>query len=269
MKRLVINGDDFGFTRGVVDAIMDAHQAGLVTSTTAMVNMPAWEVGAELLRETPSLAAGVHLVFNTGAPVLPPERVPSLVDSVGHFLNDAELNEHGDRLDLSQLKTEFRAQIDRFRAAGLQPTHLDNHCSISYVNPEWFQVTVELAAEYRLPMRLPFGDDLPELAETMARERGMPAGMIRYQGERYQSMLAERGVRRPNRFLMDFSRDGGRSADNLLTILAALPDGVSELLTHPGYGIGWREEEAKALLDPRVRPAIQEHGIQLVSYRDL
>ena len=156
MKRLIVNGDDFGLTRGVVDAVLDGHRAGIVTSTTCMVNMPDWEYGAARLRQTPSLAAGVHLVFNTGAPVLPPERVSSLVDAAGKFLDDAALNERGDRLDAMELKAGFRAQIERFRAAGLEPTHLDNHCSISYVNPEWFQAAVELAAEPTLKTRLSF-----------------------------------------------------------------------------------------------------------------
>ena len=188
MKRLIINGDDFGFTRGVVDAILDAHRAGVVSSTTAMVNMPDWEAGAPhgCGRRRPWLPEFTWS-STRARPVLPPERVPSLVDASGKFLDDAALNERGDRLDAAELKAEYRAQIERFRAAGLQPTHLDNHCSISYVNPEWFQAAVELAAEYRLPMRLPFGDDLPEMAESMAREKGLPAGLIRAQGEHYQA----------------------------------------------------------------------------------
>jgi len=190
MRQLIINGDDFGYTAGVVEAIMQAHAAGILTSTSAMVNMPAWETGAARLRATPSLGAGVHLVFNEGRPVLPPEQVPTLVDGQGYFLNDAALQEHGDRLDVAQLKAEFRAQIERFRAAGLEPTHLDNHCSISYRNAEWFAVAVELAAEYRLPMRLPFGDDLVERAPEMARDAGgFPVELVIGMGRYYQQLL--------------------------------------------------------------------------------
>ena len=266
MKRLIINGDDLGYTEGVVRAIFDAHAAGVLSSTSALVNMPAWELAAARLRQTPTLGAGVHLVFNDGAPVLPPEQVPTLVDSQGRFLQDAAIMEHGDRLDPAQLKAEFRAQIERFRAAGLKPTHLDNHCSISYVNMDWFLLAVELAAEYGLPMRLPFGDDLAERALVMARHSGFPAEMVLSQGQYYQQALAEHGVRRPNRFIMDFSQDGARSVENLLHILAALPEGTSELLTHPGYGIAWREEEIMVLLDPRVAQAIRANAIELVTF---
>ncbi len=270
MRQLIINGDDFGYTAGVVEAILQAHAAGIITSTSAMVNMPAWEAGAARLRATPSLGAGVHLVFNEGRPVLPPEQVPTLVDEQGYFLNDAALQEHGDRLDVAQLKAEFRAQIARFRAAGLEPTHLDNHCSISYRNAEWFAVAVELAAAYRLPMRLPFGDDLVERAPAMARDAGgFPVELVIGMGRYYQQLLAEHGVRRPNRFLMEFSKDGQRTPEHLLSIIAHLPDGLSELLTHPGYGIAWRQEEIEALLDPRVLAALRASDIALVNYRVL
>jgi len=269
VRRLIINGDDYGFTEGVVRAILDAHRVGVVTSTTALVNMPAWDAGAALLRETPSLRAGVHLVFNDGAPVLPPERVPTLVDSSGRFMKDVELRQRADTLNTAELKAEFRAQIERFRSAGLQPTHLDNHCSISYENPEWFRVTVELAAEYDLPMRLPFGDDLPQLVAGLVGQTGLPAERVLAQGLSFQRLLQELGVRRPDRFVMTFSRDGGRTVDNLLAILERLPEGTSELLTHPGYGIPWRQAEIEVLLDPRVRQYLRRSDLELVSFAAL
>jgi predicted glycoside hydrolase/deacetylase ChbG (UPF0249 family) len=40
---------------------------------------------------------------------------------------------------------------------------------------------------------------------------------------------------------------------------------LTELYLHPGSSYA-REEELDALLSPRVRDAIEEHGIQLVRY---
>jgi len=88
MKRLIINADDFGYTDGVVQGIIDLHQAGRVSSTSCMTNMPAWPQAAAYLREHPELGAGVHLVFNKGYPLLPVSQVSALVDGDGQFLND-------------------------------------------------------------------------------------------------------------------------------------------------------------------------------------
>ena len=67
---------------------------------------------------------------------------------------------------------------------------------------------------------------------------------------------------------MSFSRDGHRTAEHLLGLLNALPDGITELLAHPGTE-GWREEDYRTLIDPRVRQRIVESGIALISYGDL
>jgi predicted glycoside hydrolase/deacetylase ChbG (UPF0249 family) len=65
-KRLIISADDFGYAEGSVPAIVELYEAGLVTSTTALVNQPHWPEAAACLREHPSLGTGVHLVMNEG-----------------------------------------------------------------------------------------------------------------------------------------------------------------------------------------------------------
>ena len=83
MKRLIINADDFGYTEGVVRGIIELHEAGLISSTSCMTNMPAWPQATAYLRQHPELGAGVHLVFNAGRPVLPAEQVPALLGQDG------------------------------------------------------------------------------------------------------------------------------------------------------------------------------------------
>jgi len=85
-RRLIINADDLGYPAGTVPAIVALYEAGVVTSTTAMVNQPHWPEAAAYLRDHPGLGAGVHLVMNDGRPILPPEQVGSLVDAEGRFL---------------------------------------------------------------------------------------------------------------------------------------------------------------------------------------
>ncbi|MDD3828959.1 MAG: ChbG/HpnK family deacetylase [Anaerolineae bacterium] len=271
MKRLIINADDLGYDNGVVRGIIDLHRAGLVSSTSCMTNQPAWPLAAAYLRDHPDLGAGVHLVMNDGFPLLPPERVPALIGADRHFRNDLQILRSLRAGTTAQLRAEFRAQIERFTAdAGRPPDHLDNHCAISYLRPDRFKVTLELAREYGVPIRAPFGDDLEEMAPIFARQNGMPAWLVRIVGARYRRRVDRAGIPRPNTFIQHFSMPGHRTPEYLLSILDGLRDGwTSELLAHPGYDRGWREEDLRALQDPRVQERLARPDIQLVTFKDL
>lgn len=273
-KRLIVNADDLGHPGGTVEAVATLHGAGVVTSATAMVNQPHWAEAAAYLRSHPDLGAGVHLVMNEGRPILPPAQVRSLVDDEGHFRDGVPLLKRYGRLRTSELKAEWRAQIEKFAAdSGRQPDHLDLHCAFPYYFPAWFRINLELAQEYgHLPIRMPFDDALDRKAVEMGADRGIPAWYIRWQGRRYQRMVARFGLVRPNYVEMTFSLfvsdESQRSAEYLLTLLDGLPDGTTELLTHPGTA-GWRAKDTQALLDPRVIQRIKELGIELITFGDL
>ena len=83
MSGLIINADDLGYSPTVNRAIADMFAAGLVTSTSLLVNQPHSEAGAALARRLPRLSVGVHLNLSRGRPILPSEQVPSLVDEEG------------------------------------------------------------------------------------------------------------------------------------------------------------------------------------------
>jgi len=269
-KRLIINADDLGYAEGTVPAIIALYEAGIVTSTSAMVNQLHWPEAAAYLRDHPGLGAGMHLVMNDGRPTLPPEQVGSLVDVEGRFRDGTPLLLRYGRLRTAELEAEWHSQIERFIAAtGRPPDHLDLHCHYPYVFPAWFRVSLELAQEYgHLPVRVPFDDALDDKAGEMAAGSGFPVWYTRRQGRRYQRLVQRYGLKRPHYFEMSFSLEGNRTAEHLLGLLDALPEGITELLAHPGTE-GWREGDYRALLDPRVRERIEELGIALISYGDI
>ncbi|MBN1657971.1 MAG: ChbG/HpnK family deacetylase [Anaerolineae bacterium] len=271
MKRLIVNADDFGYDEGVVRGIVDLHQAGVVTSTSCMTNMPAWPAAAAYLRQHPELGAGVHLVMNDGRPVLPVDQVPALVGEDGRFLNDARILRSLRPGSTAQLCAEFQAQIERFVSdVGRQPDHLDNHCAISYVRPDRFKVTLDLAREYGLPIRAPFGDDLEEQAERLAAHNGLPSWLVRWMGACYRRWVDNAGIARPNTFIQHFSMPGNRTPEYVLDLIDGLREGwVSELLAHPGYDGDWREGDLSALMDPRVRARLVEGDVELVTFRKM
>ncbi len=131
MRRLIVNADDFGYTRGVNRAIVDAHRGGIVTSTSLMAtglasemtNGAAFEDAVELAMSSPGLDIGCHLNLVEGVPVSSAARVPHLVDSDGKFLG---LRRLGARLifgavPLAELETECRSQVERILESGLRP----------------------------------------------------------------------------------------------------------------------------------------------------
>jgi predicted glycoside hydrolase/deacetylase ChbG (UPF0249 family) len=274
-KRLIINGDDFGYPKGSLEATIELHEAGILTSTSGMVNQPHWPEAATYLRDNRDLAAGVHLVMNAGRPVLPPEQVPSLVDGEGRFRDGLPLILRTVFIRTAQLKAEWRAQIDRFVGdTGRQPDHLDLHTSFPYLHPSWFRVNLELAQEYGpLPIRLPFDDALDHKAASGALGCSFLAPYIRWMGRRYQRMTEEHGLKRSNYVDMSFTRpapapDESPRTEYLLELLGHLPDGVTELVTHPrAEGPWW--QDVPALRDPRVKQRIEDLGIELITYGDL
>lgn len=249
-RRLIVNADDFNLTEGVVRGILEAHRNGIVTSTTVMVNLPGLEHARGLTRSAPGLGLGLHLNLTFGPPVLAPDRLGSLVDGDGRFIRDPSRLKEGGRLP--EIRAELRAQVERFEATfGQRPSHLDTHHHI-HRHRRTFEALLDLAAALRVPLRAL----TPEMAEEI-RGRGLPA--------------ADRAVG-------DVGPDAYWTSERLRAFLGTLPEGVTELMCHPGYAdtplaassyCGQREVELRALCDPDVRGALAAAGVQPIAYRDL
>ena len=60
MKYLIVNGDDFGASHGVNRGILEAHEHGILTSASLLVDRPGSAEAATLARTTQSLSVGLH-----------------------------------------------------------------------------------------------------------------------------------------------------------------------------------------------------------------
>ena len=272
-KRLIVNADDLGRTSGVTDGILRAHREGIVTSATAMMNYSGATALARAKDECPQLGLGVHFVFTSGRPLLPPEWVASLVDEHGNFLSQESIFGNPERLDLAELESELKAQIRTFQnVTGRLPDHLDAHHFV-HLLPRFFEVYLGLAAEFKLPTRIPFS----------RQDEPPPAGLLRLPPEQVASVLAAdrallqaRSVCGPDRFIQSFFGDEALKLDYLLGLLRGLPEGTTEMMTHPGlademlraestYALQ-REKELALLCDPAVRQSLTGLGIELVTF---
>lgn len=260
--RLIINADDFGLTQGVNAGIIQAHVQGVLTSATLMANGLAWEEAVSLAKEHPRLGVGVHLTLTALRPVLDPSLIPSLVDGKG-FLQKGRW-----RLplyNLSQVKSEWAAQIHRLQEAGLNLTHLDSHHH-SHLWPSLTQIAVELAREYNVPaLRLISPQSFKRMGigglDTLVAWRSwhLASGTIPHP-------LTVLGL---EAFPMDRS--------GLESIIASLPPGVHELFCHPGRAgdldllnlSSLREQrvrELELLCSPWFREILAAKRLELVNY---
>lgn len=128
MKYCIVNGDDFGASHGIVRGVLEAHECGVLTSASLMVDMPASECAAALARGRPRLGVGLH--FDLGRVAGEPGRA-----------------------DLALVRRELSRQLERFlRLVDALPTHLDAHHNLQR-RPELLPCFREIAARYGLPLR--------------------------------------------------------------------------------------------------------------------
>jgi predicted glycoside hydrolase/deacetylase ChbG (UPF0249 family) len=258
-RQLIVNADDYGRSPGVSRGILQAHREGIVTSTTVMINQPGVEDQLAEALDCPGLGVGLHLTFSAWRPVLPAEAVPGLLDEDGMFLEQHTLWAQAEEIPLDQLRAELAAQVDRFVAlAGGPPDHLDCH-HFAHLYPPFFQVYA----------------DLRQAVKTLPFLEGFPRDLVRGMIATNSALVRSRRLAHPDHFVSTFFGRKALVLDNLLALLDALPEGVSELMCHPGYDDpalapsayrAEREMELALLTHPAVRERISDLGIELVTF---
>ena len=276
LKRLIVTGDDFGVSPPVNEAVETAHRQGILTATCLMVGGPAVDDAVARARRRPGLGVGLHVVVVRGRAVLPPGVIPDLVDDDGWF--DTNLVRAGFRYFFlprvrRQLAAEIRAQFEAFRRTGLALDHANAHNHM-HVHPTVLGLIVKIGREYDLKaVRVPF-------------ERWVGGGLVNWIGWVFlafwialmKARLRQAGLRY-NDYAFGLSDCGRMDRDRLVSLLAHLPEGVSEVFSHPATrrwdGIEPEaahfrfEDEFAALVDPAVRAAAAGSGAQQITFGEL
>jgi predicted glycoside hydrolase/deacetylase ChbG (UPF0249 family) len=284
-KYLIVNADDYAMSPGVSRGILEAHAAGIVTSTTALVNTPwAPESLSTAVSRAPGLGLGLHINLSFGAPVMPPASVPSLVRRDGHFFSGEQLLAAMKEFRKVDIRREVGAQFERFvTLAGRKPDHLDSHQFLGGLHPDVFAVMLELAGAEDIPLRkLDDFLDRGRLERLLLRihheNNGRGPALEDFKSLPDTLNTLRRSLpqfRAPDGFRYEFYGSGARR-EVLLGIFDSLPEGVTELMCHPGYADGLedsyyrpRETELAILCDPLLRAAARDRGIEFVSFAEL
>ena len=272
-RLLIINADDFGLTRAVNQGIVEAHEAGCVTSTSLLVNLPGFDDALARLRAAPRLGVGLHLNLTAGSPVAGAAAVPTLCDRrTGRFHSLPRLaaRAFSGRIASRDVVTECTAQIARLRDAGIAITHVDGHRHVHLLPGVWKPVTATARRAGIPVVRMPF--------ERLRHTFGDSGALAEQLALRFAYRLA--GPAPAPRHVDDFRGSAllGRTRfrEGILNIIDSLEPGLTELMVHPGYydaGIAlwdrytWqREHELRGLVDPAVRERLARRDISLVHF---
>ena len=209
-KLLIVNCDDLGSSHAANLGVYEALREGVATSATLMVPCPwARDAAARYRGED----VGVHLTLNAEYDLYrwgPITHAPSLLDGDGGF--PRTLEDVWDHADLDEVRRELRAQVERAIYWGFDVSHLDSHMGAVALRPEFFDVYLELAVDFGLPMRLS--------GASTERVVGFP----------FRQLAAEQAVLFPDHLLHVPGVGSRRAIERVLTDLRS---GVTEVYVHP------------------------------------
>jgi predicted glycoside hydrolase/deacetylase ChbG (UPF0249 family) len=256
-KLLIINCDDLGSSHAANVGVYESLRRGIATSATLMVPCPwAREAAARYRGED----VGVHLTLNAEWDLYrwgPITHAPSLLDGDGGFPRTVE--DVWDHADLDEVRKELRAQVERAIYWGFDVSHLDSHMGTLQLRPEFFDVYLDLAVDFRLPLRLS--------GASTERTIGFP----------FRKLAAEEGVLFPDNF---FHVRGPGTRKALERLLQDLRPGVTEIFAHPAidtpelrsFAPDWpsRVDDHDLITgDAGIRALLERVGATLVGYREI
>jgi chitin disaccharide deacetylase len=256
-RLLIINCDDLGSCHAANVGVYEALRDGIATSATLMVPCPWARDAASRYRGED---VGVHLTLNAEHESYrwgPITQAPSLLDGDGGF--PRTVTDVWDHADLDEVRRELRAQVERAILWGFDVSHLDSHMGTLQLRPEFFDVYLDLAVEFQLPLRLS--------GASSERSIGFP----------FRRLAAEEGVLFPDHFVMVRGMGSRRTIEK---VIGDLRPGVTEVYAHPAVDAAelralapdWAtrvDDHDLLTTDRSLRAMLDRAGVQRIGYRPL
>ena len=254
---VIVNCDDLGMAQAANEGVYQALRTGWATAASLMVPCPwARDAASEYRGED----VGVHLTLNAEYDSYRWSAIthaPSLHDGDGGF--PRTLADLWDHADLDEVRRECRAQIERAVLWGFDVTHLDSHMGALQLRPEFFDVYLDLAVDFGLPLRM--------AGASAHRVVGFP----------FRDLAAEEGVLFPDHFVY-VGGVGSRKA--IERAVHDLRPGVTEVYVHPAVdtpelraiGTDWaaRIDDLALVCSPHeVKAMLDRAGAHLIGWRPL
>jgi predicted glycoside hydrolase/deacetylase ChbG (UPF0249 family) len=267
-KLLIVHADDLGVAHSVNVASMKAFETGLVNSGSIMIPCPWLPEIAAYARANPQADLGLHLTLTSEwtsfrwGPVSPKDRVASLLDKDGYFyLTESEA---AAKADPKQVELEITAQIERARALGIQPTHLDSHMGTLYQSKELFEVFLRVARKEKLPVRV---------AKTWAARADYMSLALNAGDVYIDRMLDINPTVAPQEWAKFYSDALKKLEPGVTEVVIHLAYDDAEMkgvtVNHPDWGAAWRQRDFEYFTSDAFRKVLQENQIKLITWREL
>lgn len=280
MKQLIITADDYGMSRAVNDAIEAGMNAGIITSTNVMTNMPLYEEANGLKNKFQNVSVGLHWTLSgAGKPVTPVEQVSTLVNANGDFFSFPEFRSRYRKglIKNEDIILELRNQFDRFYKLMGMPDYWNTHQN-THVDFKIYHLFVSLAAELKIPaMRshqriyVPASNPNEKLSLMWRMIEPFKSKMI----DNWQHRAHKKGMVSPEGLIVTMRAKDMNNIDFVFKNIKWGNHQVAEFVIHPatcndspffGRIVDQRITEYKLFSAPETLKEIELCGIKLVNY---
>lgn len=289
-KVLILHVDDAGMSHDSNKGVIEALTNGAANSTSVMMPCSWVPEFVHFLKKHPGIDAGLHLTLTSEwkdyrwAPLSGKSTVPGLVDREGDLWPSvSEVVQHA---SADEVEKEIRAQLDRARAMGFEPTHLDSHMGTLFASPEFLKRYMKVGIENHIPVMLPGGNDvliqeemhtpdifirqLRNLGDTLWNA-GLPV-LDDLHNFSYDWKIPDSIANNDNK-LRDFK------TEKYIAALKLLQPGLTMMIMHctdPSENFKYisdtgplRKADLLAMLDPRFKKALKDNGVILTTWKEL
>ncbi len=282
-KYLIVNADDYGMCTAANEAVKELFLGGWLKSSTIMLPCPTALEAVEFAKAHPEYAIGVHITLTSEWGKYrwkPLTDGKSLLDEEGFMWHESDQVEKNAKY--GEIEAEVRAQIDYAHQLGMRPSHIDNHMGSLYGHYtgrlSLGKMALRICGDYGYAYRIFTKHD------KRICPNGTPYAVYAAMTLLTNAWGKKYGVIMPDYLLFPDWNDDMRVSyevyrDTILKIWTDLPDGVTETFIHPSIENDelksitgrWQDRvwEYELMKDPYTHKYLKDHGIELISYREL
>ena len=279
MKNLIVNADDFGRHELINSAVEKACREGCLKSATIMAGGKFFDDAVEVARRNENLGVGIHFTLANGFPILPPEKIPSLVTEEGIFFENYVVflkKFLQGKISLEEIKSELATKLEKVQRAGLKLTHFDSHQHLHHI-PGIIEIVLDLAETAGIKaMRVAntkiFDGELDSIGKFVGR-LGL-SSLAKFAAHKAH----KKNFATPEHFAGIVA--GESVSENFLeNLILNLRDGTTEVMLHPGTDnkilqdyCEWNhdfEEELNAVTSPKILNLLTEKNISVINFENL
>lgn len=281
MRKLIVDADDFGLTRGINQGILETIEKGIVQSINVISNMPYYEEVLNLVKKYPHVSVGIHFNLVTGKPISSLEKVRSLVDEKGNFLTGANFKKKylKGKIKKKEISHELEEQIKALTNLGIKPTHFNFH-QIKLLFPRILPLIIRITKKYKINKMRSYNRFLITEKPNFIYYFSRPTKIFTNFYLKFLTFYLNKfGIKTADR-IIDFGIDFKNEAtlDNWFFVIRNLPQGINEIRVHPGYVdeelpqfssyLKGREREIQILTNPELKELIKKNQIELISFKE-